>query len=286
MKWEESLQPCEKKNGEVKGALLRNYSRDSFFDFINKEPSLLIYPTIVDLIIQKKYSPENVTRDLYDYAIALTHKIKSKKLKQEEILQAKKLKNISDEQFLKLSTLGNCILTLLRSALTHRTHRRYDSYWSDIQYFIDKSSAKGSREEQVFRRAIRWFVFNTTKKHPILIPDEMFFFKNHPFMSKFDTPHGIDMERLFEHIFFENSSAHIGIKIADIIANSLYRVLNDLDNKKGMLKYYKKVMIHSHLEPNSNLGFIIFKSKKDDVLDTRLNKYSILQKIIYNMNHQ
>jgi hypothetical protein len=283
IKWEKSLHRAEKKKGEAKGALLTKESRDTFFSFLNDEHSLLVYPTILDLDTQKKYIPENLTREMYEDAMNNIDKLEATEFKQEEILQAKRIKNLSDEQFLKLLTLGTCIIELLRHSLTYRIHGEYVPFWEDITYYIDRSSAKNSREEKVFSRSIRWFLYHSTKKNPLLLPDDMFF-TNHPFMKKFDTPHGIDMEKLFKKITFEVSFSQIGLRIADIIANTLFRVLHDLENKKGMMKYYKKIMKHSYLGPYSNLGFVIFPSREHELESTKLKKYAILQKIISDMD--
>lgn len=134
--------------------------------------------------------PEDLTKEIYEYAISIVNQIKKENFKQQEILQAKRIKNLSDEQFLKLTTLGTCIIELLRHSLMYRIDGIYEAYWKDITYFIDKSSAKNSREEQVFRRALRWFLFNNTKKRPILIPDEIFV-TDHPFIKNYDTPKGL-----------------------------------------------------------------------------------------------
>ncbi|MFC2163619.1 DUF3800 domain-containing protein, partial [Acidobacteriota bacterium] len=284
IKWEGTLKSYERKKGEAKGTLLTAKSRDAFFRLINNVPSMLVYPTILDLKAQKQCMPQSITKEAYENSLKNIVKIKSEKFKQEELLQANRIKNMSDVQYLKLMTLGTCIVELLRHSLTFRVHGKYETNWKDITYFVDRSSARNSREEKVFRRSIQWFLFNSTRRMPILLPDDMFF-TNHPFIKNFDTPNGIDMEKLFKNINFEDSLNQIGLRIADIIANTLFRLLNDLENKNGMLRYYKRIMRHNYLGSNSNLGFIFFPSDKQKAKTVYLKEYAILQHIISKINN-
>lgn len=230
--------------------------------------------------IQKEYTPDNMTGELRDYAIKTLTGITSKELYNAEELQAKRIGNLSDCQLLKYITLSVCIIETLRYSILFRNGKSIKQYWDRIRIFIDRSSTKGdSREELVFRKSLGWFLTNYTKKYPFEVIEEIHNEK-HPLIKKFDTPKGFDGKKLFKHIYFEDSKDHCGLQIIDIIVNTFYKALNDLDNTNGMLKYYKIIMMHNPLEPNSHLGFFFFPSKANNVGVQRAKKYAILQEII------
>jgi len=278
--WERNLSDGEKEKGEVKGKLLSKESRNEFFNIIGNESDILINPAIIDLQIQKEFAPENMTEELRDLNIKNITGITSEELRNAENLHARMIGNLSDSQFLKYMTLEVCIIEILRFSILFRNSENIKSFWNKIKILVDRSSTKdNSREEQVFRKSLGWFLYNHTKKNPFELIEGVHD-ENHPFIINFDTHKGFDGRKMFKHIYFKNSQDYMGLQIIDIIANSMYKSLNDLDNSNGMLDFYKKIMSHSPLGSNSNLGFFYFPSESQNSSPLRAKKYAVLQEII------
>lgn len=278
--WEGITQPREKERGEVKGSLLKMETRKLFFDFIENEPDLLIYPTIIDLQIQKKYAPPLTSKGMRDYGMDASEKIKSKQLKDQTILHSKRIGNLSNEQLLKLMTLTTCVIDTLRYSILFKCYPILEQFWNKVNIWVDMSSVRrNTREEQVFRESLGWMLYNYTKRRPFELIKEVHN-KDHPFIKNFDTPRGINGRKLFRNLYFETSKNHWGLRFIDIIANTLYKALYDLSNTKGMLPFYKKIMKHNILGPKSNLGFVYFPSDQSLSDQIIASKYAILQQII------
>ncbi len=278
--WEHNLSDGEKEKGEVKGKLLSKESRNEFFNIIGNESDILINPAIIDLQIQKEFIPENMTEELLDLNMKNIAGISSEELKSEENLQARMIGNLSDSQFLKYMILEVCIIETLRFSILFRNSENIKLFWNRIKILVDRSSTKENpREEQVFRRSLGWFLSNHTKKKPFELIEGVHD-KNHPFMKNFVTQKRYAGRKMFKHIYFKNSQDYMGLQIIDIIANSLYKSLNDLDNSNGMLNFYKKIMRHSPMGSNSNLGFFYLRSEIQNSSPLRAKKYAVLQEII------
>jgi hypothetical protein len=278
--WENILKSNEKKNGEAKGSLLRLQSRKIFFDFMDNESDIIIYPTVIDLQEQKKILTSDLPQLMSEYGIKLTSKIYNNEIKYSTEIQSKRFKNLSAQQILKVMTLGICLIETFRHTIIFRSHNHLRSSWDQVEIWIDRSSRRQeTREEQVFLESLGWLIYNYTKKEPFSLIAEIHD-KNHPFVINFDTPNGINGNKLLSNLNFEDSTKHWGLRFADIAANTLYKALIDLNNTKGMLPFYKRIMKHNHLGPGSNLGLLLFVPGGGKKISAP--KYSILKRMLSN----
>ncbi len=281
IEWENGLHKDEKDSGESKGSLLSIESRTRFFnEVLNTEPDVLIFPTILDLQIQKEYMPVCISDELSDYMLSNLHNVPQSEFRNKEISRSKMLRNLSSEQILKFLTLSVCVIDTLRQGFIFRSHGQFKKNWSRIFVWIDRSSVRdNSREELVFKNSLGWLLRNYTKRRPFELIEEIHT-PDHPLIKNFCNNDGFDGEKLFRNIEFANSRSISGLRITDIITNTLYRVLNDLENSDGYLNFYEKIMKHSGLGPNSNLGFYFFPSKFQKVGQCDAKKYAVLQQIL------
>ena len=188
--------------------------------------------------------------------------------------------NLSNEQLLKCQALIHCIIEILRHAVIFRSDRDFRNCWNSVRFWVDKSSTRpGNREESVFWESLGWALQNYTKKNPIELLNWIHD-GQHPFVKKYEREGHIDGKILFKDIGFVFSKTSWGLRLADVFANTMNRVLGDLDNKTGMLRFYQEIMRHSILGLNSNLGFIMLVDSQDLKNNIRAEKYAILQQIL------
>jgi len=278
--WEVTLSDNEKVGTEVKGSRLSMESRRQFFKMLSAKAGLLFHPTIIDLEAQKRlFGSKEITEIAKNIGLQRSASVPHKSIKEETRLQAKQIGNLSEQQFLKVISLGHSIFQTVRFAIMFRSKGENRSCWNKVELWIDRSSKTNSREEQVLRKNIGWYIFNSIKSHPFILVKEIHD-EAHPFVKQFSTKRGIDGKKLFrDSIEFADSKQHIGFSIADIFANTLYLVLNDLNNTKGHLKFYKDIMAFSELTPGPNLGILLI-DPEDSVSREVEQKYSILMRIL------
>ncbi len=278
--WEVTLSTNEKLRTEVKGSRLSMESRRQFFKMLSAKAGLLFHPTIIDLEAQKRlFGSKEITEIAKNIGVQRSASVLHKSIKEETGLQAKQIGNLSEQQLLKVISLGHSIWQTVRFAIRFRSNDENRSCWNNVELWIDRSSKSNSREEQILRTSLGWYLFNSTKNDPFILVKEIHN-KTHPFVKNFRTKRGINTRKLFrDSIKFADSKQHIGLSIADIFANTLYLVLNDLNNTKGHLEFYKDVMAFSELTPASSLGILLI-DLEENVSREGEQKYSILRRIL------
>jgi len=279
LNWEASALSNLEVN-ELKGKLLDDTRRMQFFDVIKNENDILIQPGILDLQIQKKYMPSDLSAVMRGIGIDVSERMKSEKDQNILGLHGRRLGNLSAEQLLKFMTLTFCIIETLRHSIMFRSHANLRECWREVIILIDKSSKqKRSRDELVLWDSIGWALHNITKRNPFELIEGIHD-QTHPFIMNYDSPAGINGKKLFQNLHFEKSENSWGLRFADIMANTLYQALNDLENTSGALPYYKKIMKYSPLGPNSNLGFTCIVGSDELNNQIKASRFAILQHIL------
>jgi hypothetical protein len=280
LEWEDIVKKNNPVSREIKGTDLSSSSRDLLFGLLSNEADLLVHPTIIDLQIQRTYSTKGLNKLLKDLSIERSENLTSSDMRERVKLHGRRIGNLSDEQVMKFFALIHCIIETLRHAVIFRSDGNFRECWNSVQFWVDKSSKRPSnREEAVFWESFGWNLHNYTKRNPIELLDWIHD-NEHPFVKNYERAEQIDGRSLFKDIYFEDSSANWGLRLADVFANTMIRVLGDLDNTKRMLRFYKKIMKHSPLGPNSNLGFIVIVDSQDLDKNVPAKKYAILQQIL------
>jgi len=283
--WKVTLSANEKVGTEVKGSRLSMESRRQFFKMLSAKAGLLFHPTIIDLEAQKRLiGSKEITQIAKNTGVQRSASVPHKSIKEETELQAKQIGNLSEQQLLKIISLGHSIFQTVRLSIMFRSKGKNRSCWNNVELRIDRSSRRNSREEQMLRTSLGWYIFNSMESHPFILVEEIHD-KTHPFVKRFSTKRGIDGKKLFrDSIEFADSKQHIGLSIADIFANTLYLVLNDLNNTKGHLTFYKDIMAFSELTPGPNLGILLIDPEdsvsRESVSREVEQKYSILMRIL------
>lgn len=260
--------------------MLDETARSQLFELIEDESDLLFQPGIVDLQIQKKYMPNDMPSVMRALGIDASNRMRNDESKNILESHGRRLGNLSKEQLIKLMVLSFCIVETLRNSIIFRSHDTFRECWEEVIIVIDQSSqSKNSREELTFKESIRWALHNITKRNPFGLVEGIHD-REHPFVKKYDSVNGIRGEELFRNMRFEKSINSWELRLADIIANAMFKSLNDLENVSGWLAYYKKIMKFSPLGPRSNLGFTCITGSNE--LGDRITapRFAVLQQIL------
>jgi len=278
--WEKEVCSKGSCHKEIKGSELDLFSREMLFAYLHDERDILIQPAIVDLQTQHRLSPAGINIFLRELAYANSAHLASAAEREQVQLHGRRIGNLSEEQILKFFTLTHCMIESIRKALLFLSHGQYSACWTDIHYWVDRSSKKPlSREESVFRESLGWALHHFTKREPIELL-EWIHSDQHPFVKNFVTKDKINGKRLVKNIHFDDSCKNWGLRLADVIANSMKRALSDLEDKNGMLHLYDMIMEHSPLGPLSNLGFVVITDESSISEKLPLGRYAVLQQII------
>ncbi len=108
-------------------------------------------------------------------------------------------------------------------------------------------------------------------------------FQDHPFVKKYETPGGVDLTKLMRgNIRYESSETCWGLQMANIVANALYGVVHDLNNSKGMLPFWKRIMKNCHCGPAIGPGLFVVGNAEAGERKPPLNlpKYSIFSRMM------
>jgi hypothetical protein len=73
-----------------------------------------------------------------------------------------------------------------------------------------------------------WYQSQTENVEPLILPTT--WQDSHPFVKKYQTSNGIDLELLMKNLSFEPSEDHVGLQVVDIIANTIYQFLLNQKN--------------------------------------------------------
>jgi len=277
--WEEEVRRRVGGRAEIKGSRLDLTSRELLFAALHQESDILIHPAIIDLQTQCRFPSAGTNKFLKELAYVNSEHLESEGQREQVRLHGRRIGNLSDEQILKFFTLTHCVIDSVRKAVLFRSHGQYRECWTDVHYWVDKSSTSPfSRDESVFRESLGWAVHHSTKREPIDLL-EWIHTDQHPFVKNFVAGEKIDGKRLFKNISFEKSSNNWGLRLADVVANSMNRALEDLDDKRGELHLYDMIMEHSPLGPCSNLGFVVL-TDGSVTEEIKLGRYAVLQQII------
>ncbi len=276
--WSRSLSPTETDRGEPKGARLRPESRNLFFEYLDRVPNIVVAPTILDLQDQWALGLSNLPERSRTEGLRRAALLDSAELRERVEKQARQIGNLHDSQVLRLTGLAHSIESTLRYAILCLASGPLAPCWETIALRIDRvATRQDAREAQIMRSALPFFFQNNSAKRPFALIDSVHT-NDHPLVRNFDTEHGLDTNKMLADLDFVDSRSLVGVRVADVLANSLFLAASDLDNTQGGLQWYKRFMSRCPAGPNGDLGLILCTVGSSEEVPAQ--KYSILRRIL------
>jgi hypothetical protein len=212
------LPPSAFQNGEPKGRLLDERNRRLFSDLVQKLDSILVCPIMLDLTAlagNDSHVRSAVVEALRGWATRCKHQT----MREQVELLARQFDNVSTAQALRLVTWARCIMRCVQDSLIWHSSPNYHGSWARLRFVIDAVQRQpGSREEQVFETMLPAWVTGWSVNTPLVLVQEIHT-PDHPFISRYDTPAGIDFGKMIRgNMHFSASTFSRGLQLADMAA--------------------------------------------------------------------
>jgi hypothetical protein len=277
--WAQTLRPEECDRGEPKGARLRDPSRKRFFDSLDTVPDILVGSVFMDLGLQQTFGGADLIRSTREEGLRRAPEFEDGAVRDLVTQLARRFGNLSEPQVLRLFTLASCLELTLRHALLFRAGGHLASCGERIELLIDRTTTRrNSREELILRDGLPAFLANRSEREPFMTIEGVVG-PDHPIERLYSSDVGFDGQRVLNALSFVDSRTEAGLQVADILANSLLLALNDLNNVRGQLKWYRRVMGHSIQGPGSpHIGPIVLGRGHGPGVP--VSKYEILPRIL------
>ena len=152
----------------------------------------------------------------------------------------------------------NVIYKTLDHMLVYYLDSKYEFCFNHINIIVDrKNPTKITDYEKLTRDGIPLFCYNLSKSNPLGVVTEVWN-ADHPFRKNFECEGGIDLSKVLSNISFKDSKSEYGLRIADIIANTLYMCLKgDID-----YKVYRKMTTNFATGPKVGPNLILMGDEK------------------------
>ena len=272
--WESQIpSSCRTPLGEVKGAKLSHRQRRSFVDNV-----LTPDPQIGIVAFGAKPSDTPTTIIESHKAIALAE-IAAASLECRKVRNAKMatlyyemgnwIRKLSQQDFLKLLFLGQCIVGSFRCALPRSVVHEFDEELVNLQFVIDRSFIKDGSPLAFWREFLRNQLVQRVKLDPLPVPDE-WYRDRHPFVVAFDRGDALDVGEIFRRqAGFVRSNSRYEIQIADVIASLYDRCFNKGEEAGELREQLQLLSWHSSAEKALPPPFVLQILQPVDDFSTR-----------------
>jgi uncharacterized protein DUF3800 len=221
-------------NGEPKGSKLNRHKRIEFCDILGEfVGNLLIIPATIDMSLTAMLDTEhNLNQRLQDRCIELCNYMEHESMKEDLRLKARQFKNLGYQELLKIASYARCLFESIHFSINYLSTNGNEDSWNNVYVEIDRSNkALDSREKLLFSDMLYVWFESWSRKKPFTFDREIHT-DQHPLVKNYDTPNGIDGNKMIKEIKWMDSKHSWGLRIADIAANIIYQAVNDLDNKE------------------------------------------------------
>lgn len=273
--FETSRSPQETENGELKGSLLTDSSRMDFCDLLNRNPSVMVIPTTLEMsglpsTFTHRFSAE-MSQRLVEASAMMVHE----KARNEVGLLSRQFKNLSPQQGLRLFALTNCLRVALYHAVLVYSGPAYSGSWEEVSFRVDRNqTGRGSREQKVASFILFSWLQAMSKKWPLDLIEGVHV-PGHPFVDKYGMGNAIDLVKLIKNnLYWDDSRTNWGIRAADVAANIVYQAVQQLDDRQGRASLFARLMMSSPLDPRKGPGLTTMTS--EGATDAVAMKYQIL----------
>lgn len=277
-----NLKSCELENGEPKGYLLTNKHKKEFCDLlVGFNNGISLTPATLDLSLLSNSQYLNINKKFSDYLASYSKKMKYKKAQDQLLLLSKQHKNLSNQQALRIYSIAYCFKKALEHSFLFLSNRGHENYWENVRFEIDRIQKNAnSREEKVFPILILGWIDGWSREAPIYLVKEIHT-RDHPLVKKYGDENGVDIAKIIKNnIYWCNSKNSLGLQIADIASNIVFKAAYNLERDKESLMLFSSLMRSSHYGSKKGPG--LFSPVLDDV-DYAKNiskKYKILSEVM------
>lgn len=235
------LAPRERDKGEPKGRLLTAEHQAEFAELLAASEGVCLAPVTLDL--SSLSGAETAFQEVHLRVSRLAERMIYPSAQAQMGLLAKQVRNLSQEQVLRLYTWSYCIHQLLEHAILFLSHGRTAASWNAVAWEIDRVQIRrGSREEQVASVMLYAWLVAWSQARPFGLA-EWIHTADHPFVKNFDTPDGINLGKLVrDAMHWGTSRDSPGLQMADIAASIVHRAADQLDDREGAVSRYGTLM--------------------------------------------
>lgn len=237
----------EFERGEPKGYLLTNENKIKFCELLFKSEGIQLTPVTLDLAPLSGSGYINLNDHMAESLRLQARRMKYKTMRDELLLLSRQVGNLSTVQALRIYSLSNCFREALHHAIIFLSEGKYEECWNNLKYVIDRYQVcENSREERIFSKLILAWLSGWSKEHPFLRIEEIHT-QDHIIMKKYHLGYAFDIGALLiDKIYWKESSDFIGLQIADIASNIVYRASTELNDKNDSISIFASLMRSSH----------------------------------------
>jgi hypothetical protein len=264
-----TLSKIERHKGEPKGARLTDANRLAFCELAAECEDLMLAVTMLDITPLAKMDTTTLRTSIIQQLNSLAGQCRYETMRNEVILLAKQVGNLSIPQTLRLTATARCVMRALNHAVVRFAADCYRPCWNTMSFELDSVQTRpGNREQQVFELLLPAWITAWSIKYPITTVEELHT-PDHPFIERYGHPDGINLGEILKgNVHWRDSSANPGIQIADMAAAVVSRAAHGM---RGIatareIADYAILMKRALLPQDEQLGiFSIVETARDDI---------------------
>lgn len=266
------LNPSEFVNGEPKGQVLSDDSRNKLFSYLNDNSWLRIALSLTDSefngVLQiQKYREEQIK--IYENQI-LDTAFQSKLVELHNVKDDMQIrKGLSDVQVIKGLLLMDNLFALFINAFNYFTEEVYDDNWTNFDLNFDRQDKTNiSRMERWVNREFISLITAHNEKNPVELHSD-WYSRNHPILLKYrdGNEDRLLLDEMFSNGFnFLSSEDTFQLQITDWISNTLFKVFK----KELSIDFLDKITSNLVGHKLSRIQLMYFKGSDDIAI---VNKY-------------
>jgi len=228
-------------NGEIKGNLLTEKNVNKLFSFISRNLDIRITLIILPhensaekfISEHREEQSKRFLRSRDDY---MRGPVKAKEINdfmEEKARWARDKKKISNHDYIKVSIMVDLIDISIRKMFIHYMGKKYEKCFKDFSYFSDQSSSK--KMKKYITESIAKFIEARSREEP-LVTIEGLEYEGHPIKEilgkTFEGKTGYNPHKIFHKgVEFVDSKDYVGIRIADVVASTIFQIINNRKDK-------------------------------------------------------
>ncbi len=226
------------KKGEPKGNLLTYDERRRFAQMIAGNKKIVVTPAMLDIASMNR-AKNDVRGNMVHRMRELAEQCLYATLKGEVHLLANQLKNLSDNQCLRLGSLAYCIKRAFEQTIILLSGKEYFDCWDKMRFEIDPVRVSPNNcEEQVFKMMMLMWLQKWSQESPIMI-DPKIHTKDHPLIKNYSTDDDkFDLAKIYrDNLHYPQSSESKGLQIADMVASIIHYAVRGIATLENLMNY-------------------------------------------------
>ena len=233
-----TLAPSAFKKGEPKGNLLTYDERTRFAKMIAGNNKIIVTPAMLDIASMNR-AKKDVRNDTVRRIRELVEQCVHATLKGEVDLLADQLKNLHDNQVLRLGSIAYCMKRAFEQTIVLLSGEEYSDCCEQMRFEIDPVQvSEGSREKLVFNVMMLGWIQRWCQESPIATVTEIHT-DAHPLIRNYSTDDDkFDLTKIFrDNIHYPLSSESKGLQIADMAASVIHHAVRGIATLDNLRNY-------------------------------------------------